>query len=285
MPDRPIDSDTGNPMSLRDISAYGASIQRASGLPPGTRYWKIVDAYHLSGRQNRGNRNLNVDVLAMDGTRRYGAKCRLVWAGRSADLTIDKPGNEPGTSTPMYAGNFYDIEALGMPSDKAVGFGTEHPDEEAGNTFGHHSFMVVFREALFEGDAAPANGSIRGTLTNGAGRSVLLAGGNVNTSAIAGADGAFAFDDVPPGAYTLTVAGTAVSASVTVVAGQTASITLTVPADIPPPDDTADLQRQIAELQAQVASLTSQLAAANDAHAKAAGVLAQIKQVIQNAGM
>jgi hypothetical protein len=32
--DRIIDPDTGNPMSLREITAYGASIQRAEGLAP-----------------------------------------------------------------------------------------------------------------------------------------------------------------------------------------------------------------------------------------------------------
>jgi hypothetical protein len=283
--DRPIDPETGNPMSLRDISAYGASIQRAANLPPGTRYWKITDAYHLSGRQNRGNRHVFVDVLGMDGTRRYGAKCHLSFAGRSAELTIDKPTNEPGTNAPMYTGNVYDIEASGMPSDKAVGFRTEHPDEEAGNTWGHHSFMVTFREAVFEDGAPITTGSIRGTITNGAGRTVLLAGDNVSNSTTAGADGTFGFDNLAPGAYTLTVAGTAVSASVTVAAGQQASVTLNLPAEPPPSDEIANLQRQIAALQAQIAALTQQLADANAAQAKLADVLNQIKQVIQNAGM
>jgi hypothetical protein len=242
----------------------------------------------LSGRQNRGNRNLYVDVLGTDGTRRYGAKCHLTFAGRSADLTIDKPTNEPGTNAPMYTGNTYDIEASGMPSDKAAGFRTEHPDEEAGNTWGHHSFMVTFREAVFEDGAPVVTGSIRGTVTNGAGRTVLLAGDNVNSSTTAGADGTFGFDNLAPGAYTLTIAGTAVSAAVTVVAGQQASVTLDLPAEQPPPppgDEIAKLERQIADLQAQIAALTRQLADANAAHAKLADVMNQIKQVIQNAGM
>lgn len=285
MPDRPIDPETGNPLSLREITAYGASIQRASGLAPGTRYWKIVDAYHLSGRQNRGNRHLYVDMLGADGTRRYGAKCRLFFGGRSSDLTIDKPSNEPGTNTPLYAGNFYDIEALGLPSDKGVGFSTEHPDEEIGNAWGHHSFMVVFREALYEADGAPATGAIRGTAVNCGGRSILLAGGSVNTSTNAAADGSFAFSALAPGAYTLTVAGTAVSTAVTVVAGQTAAVSLTVAADPPPGDGNGDLLKQIADLQAQVGALSKQLAESSAAQAKMAAVLEQIRQVIANAGL
>ena len=270
----PIDPTTGNPTSARDITKYGASIVRAS-VATGTKYWKIVDAYHLSGQQNRGNHNLFADVLNIDGTRRMGARCNLNFGGHSAVLTVDKPPNEPGTNAPMYRGNFYDIEAADLPTDRAVHFNSEWPDEEEGNTNGHHSFMVIFQETI-AGDAT--TGSIHGTVTNGAGMTITLTGDGVNVSTLAGGDGSFGFDLVPPGDYMLAVAGTAVTAKVAVLAGHQTAVTLVVPAN----PDVEALKRQIAALQAQVAQLQQQLSQAAADRDRYSVALGQIKQIIQN---
>src|SRR5712692_2634579 len=149
----PIDPETGNEMSVRDITHYGASIVR-SNAPPDTKYWKIIDAYHLPGRQNRGNHTLFVDMLNADGTRRNGAHCNMYIGDKMFTNTLDKPANEPGTNFPMFRGPRYDVEGADMPSDKAVGFNTDLPDEEVGNTNGHHSFMVIFQEATASGTGA-----------------------------------------------------------------------------------------------------------------------------------
>jgi hypothetical protein len=273
----PIDPTTSNLGSERDITKYGASIVRTA-VAYGTKYWKIIDAYHLSGQQNRGNHNLFADVLNAGGTRRMGAHCTVYFAGHTALLTIDKPPNEPGANAPMYRANFYDIEASDLPSDKAMHFNTEWPDEEEGNTNGHHSFMVVFEETI-AGDATTS--SIRGTVTNGAGMTVTLSGAGVNVSTQAAADGSFGFDLVPPGDYTVAVAGTAVTAAVSVQAGQQASVTLLVPAN---PDIEA-LKRQIAVLQAQVAQLQQQLAQAASDRDRYGAALGQVKQIVQNLGL
>src|SRR5947209_14608081 len=100
----PLDPNTGNPLSQRDITKYGASIVRAN-VAAGTRYWKVVEAYHLSGQQNRGNHNLFIDMLNADGTRRNGAHCNLYfgeYGDHHALLTLDKPPKEPGTNAPMF---------------------------------------------------------------------------------------------------------------------------------------------------------------------------------------
>ena len=272
----PIDPVTGNPTSERDITKYGASIVRMP-VPSGTKYWKIVDAYHLSGQQNRGNHNVFADVLNADGTRRMGARCNLYFAGRSAVLTVDKPANEPGTNAPMFRGSYYDIEAADLPSDKAVHFNSEWPDEEEGNTNGHHSFMVIFQETV-AGDSN--TGSIRGIVTNGAGMTIGLSGPGVSVSTQAASDGSFGFDLVAPGDYTLAVAGTAVSAAVSVQAGQQASVSLVVPVN---PDVDA-LRRQIAALQAQVTQLQQQLAQSAAERDRLSMALRQIKEIVQNAG-
>jgi hypothetical protein len=273
----PIDSIKGNPMSERDITKYGAAIVRAN-VASGTTYWKIIDAYHLSGQQNHGNHHVFADVLNADGTRRMGAHCNLYFAGRTAVLTIDKPANEPGTNAPMYRGNFYDIEGADLPSDKAIHFSSEWPDEEEGNTNGHHSFMVIFQETI-AGDVT--TGSIRGTVTNGAAMSIALTGANVNVSTQIGSDGGFGFDNVPPGTYMLTVVGTSVTATVSVQAGHQSSVTLVVPAN----PDVEALKRQIVALQAQVGQLQQQLTQASTDRDRFKAALTQIKQVIQDAGL
>ncbi len=227
-----IDPETGNPMSERDITKYGASIVRIN-IPSGSKYWKIVNAYHLNGRENKGNHNIYIDMLNADGSRRNGARCNMYTGGRMFTNTLDKPANEPGTNFPMFRGGRYDVEGADMPSDKAVGFNTDLRDEEAGNTNGHHSFMVIFQEAIATG--APPTGTIRGTVINGAGRTIGLSGNNLNLTTTIAADGSFGFDNVAPGTYSLTVVGTTVSGSITVSAGQQATITLAVPVTPPPP--------------------------------------------------
>jgi len=193
-------------------------------------------------------------------------------------LTVDKPPNEPGTNTPMFRGNFYAVEGADMPSDKATGFISEFPDEEAGNTNGHHSFQVVFRETVMPGGGAQT-GSVRGAVVNGAGRTVVLSGNSVNQSSAVGADGSFSFDNVPAGTYNVAVSGTNVASSVVVTAGQTATITLTVP------QNGGNLQQQIAQLQQQVAQLQQQVGQLTSERDKYKNALMQIKQIIQNAGL
>jgi hypothetical protein len=266
-----------NPHSQRDITKYGASIVRAN-VPPGTKYWKVVDAYHLSGQQNKGNHNVFVDVLNANGTRRYGAHVNVYfgqYADKFAVLTIDKPANEPGSNAPMFRGNFYDVEGADLPSDKAVHFSADLPDEEDGNSNGHHSFMVVFQEAIAPQASAPT-GTIRGTVTNGAGHSVLLAGNGISASAPIAADGGFGFDNVAPATYQLTVSGTSVSASVKVSAGQQAQVSLAIPPGSN--DDINALKQQIAQLQQQL----NQAAADRDKYKNA---LLQIKGTVQGTGV
>jgi hypothetical protein len=256
------DAATGNPTSVRDIAHYGAVIQHAN-VPAGTKYWKIVDAFHLSGAENKGNHNIFVEMLNADGSRRFGAHCTLYVGDKQFTNTVDKPANErSGTDFPIYRGPRYEVSGADMPSDRASGFSTDYPDEEAGNSSGHHSYMVVFQEALGGG---LAGGSVRGTLANGAGRTVTLVGQNTNVSATAGADGSFSFDNVPPGTHNLAVADANVATSVVVSTGQTANISLTLPAD------NASMQQQLSQAVAE--------------REKYKSALAQIKQIVQDAGL
>ncbi|MEP7199820.1 MAG: carboxypeptidase-like regulatory domain-containing protein, partial [Chloroflexota bacterium] len=223
-----------------------------------------------------------IDMLKENGKREDGAHCTLFFADRTVALTIDKPANEAGTNAPMFRGNFYDVEgADGLPSDKAVHFNTEWPDEEGGNTNGHHSFMVIFQKTIAAG--APTTGAIRGTVINGAGRSITLSGGGVNVTAQIGTDSAFGFDNVAAGTYTLAVVGTTIMATVVVSAGQTNTVTLNVP--LTGGGDLAALQSQVTALQTQMAQLQQQLAQISADRDRLNALVAQIKQVLQNAGL
>ena len=262
-----IDPVTGNPMSVRDVAHYQVDIVRINP-PAGTSYWKIVDAHHLSGPENAGNHHIFIDMLNIDGSRHNGAHCNLYFGGDKnnllsnppgAVLTIDKPANEPGTNAPMFRNSFYAVEGADMPSDKATGFSSVHPDEEGGNEDGHHSFKVVFQEVRAAGGSG-----VRGTIINGAGLTVTLSGANVNQSVTVGGDGSFSLDNIPPGAYNLAVAGTNVASALVVNPGQTTTVTLTVP-------NGGGNQQQL-----------NQAIADRD---KYKNVLAQIKQLIQNAGL
>ncbi|MBI1801056.1 MAG: hypothetical protein HYR71_05460, partial [Chloroflexi bacterium] len=209
--------------ATRDLAHYGVSIVRAS-VPPDARYWKIIAAYHLSGAENKGGHSVYIDMLNADGSRRYGARCNIWAGGKLFIATISQPPHEPGTSFPMASGATYDVEGAEMPSDKAVGFSADGPEEEAGNAPSRHSFMVVFGEAVAGEDTT--TGTVRGTVAGGAGMSINLQGGHLDlTSKIAG-DGRFGFDNVPTGTYTLNVVGTNASGVLTVTAGQQAFITL-----------------------------------------------------------
>src|SRR5438552_17160570 len=98
---RATDPQTGNPVSVRDVSRYGVSIQRANPQN-GIKYWKIVDVYHLSGAENNGNHNIYVDILNADGTRRLGAHCTLYVGDKQFTSPVDKPaGERAGADLPI----------------------------------------------------------------------------------------------------------------------------------------------------------------------------------------
>ncbi len=112
----------------------------------------------------------------------------------------------------------------------------------------HEEYNIQFRAA--KDGVTPAVGSIRGTVINGAGRSINLSGNALNLTAAINNDGSLAFDNIAPGTYTLSVVGTSVVGAVTVVAGQQAFVTLNVPSGVPP--DTGELallRQQVNQIQ------------------------------------
>ena len=128
---------------LQTLGDYDVSIQ----LVEEPEAYKVIGVHHLSGQENAGKHHIYVDVLDEQGQRINGAQIAIMpQDGFPSYAIVDKPPNEPGTNAPMWGGGQYEIRVAHQPSDRVLGLSTAHPDEPGGgNTWGHHSFYVVFQ--------------------------------------------------------------------------------------------------------------------------------------------
>lgn len=129
-----------------NAAGYGVTVKPADTLP-GQPYWRVIGIHHLTGDENRGNHHVFCDVLDEQGKRIKGARIGILNSNLPpVYAVIDKPDNEPGANAPMSSGDLLALYVHGEhPSEKAQGFRSTHPDEEIGNTWGHHSFYVVWQ--------------------------------------------------------------------------------------------------------------------------------------------
>lgn len=143
----------GEPI-YNDAAKYEISVKELANitLPLNAKqYWRVVGIHHLTGAENMGNHHIYADVL--DGTGRRINQARLVMTqGNSAPqyAVVDKPANEAGTNFVMWSNTLGTVAVsypanAPLPSESVSGIRSTHPDEEIGNTWGHHSFYVVFQ--------------------------------------------------------------------------------------------------------------------------------------------
>ncbi len=147
-----------------DAVNYGVGIFRHNPVS-GERYWRIIGIHHLLPDENRGGRNLFFDVLDTNGNRvRPVVWINWVWEGMRPEeqppfAQGDKPDNEPmgnialgSVKQIVYAGCNGRNTTLNTDgkSDWVQKVHTNHPDEgnAEGNTIGHHSFYVVWKETM-----------------------------------------------------------------------------------------------------------------------------------------
>lgn len=134
------------------------------------QYWRVVGVYHLTGAENMGNHHVYADVLDGDG-RRVNQSRLVLTQGNAAPVyaVVDKPANEAGTNFPLWSTTratvavSYPVDNP-LPSESVSGIRTDHADEEVGNTWGHHSFYVVFQlttipEPADKTEEQPSDGS------------------------------------------------------------------------------------------------------------------------------
>jgi len=143
----------------------GISFLSGPDVPEGaTQYWRVIGVHHLSGAENMGNHHVYCDVLDEHGERVNGV--RLVLNQPDTDpvfAVVDKPANEAGTNFPMWKADKATVAVLWpegnpLPSEKAVGLSSAHPDEEVGNTLFHHSFYVVFQRTTISEETEESHG-------------------------------------------------------------------------------------------------------------------------------
>jgi hypothetical protein len=131
---------------------YGVTIDPS---PSTGETWRAILVRHLTGAENGGKHNVYVDVLDAAGNRDRNPALRIgwTWEGRghsegAPPKPLDKPDGEQGDgNVDMYAGQIVSvwIQGDGLPSDRVAGMHIMHPDEEPGNTWGHHSYYCQFQ--------------------------------------------------------------------------------------------------------------------------------------------
>lgn len=122
--------------------------QRAPGV-----YWQVKGVRHLLPSENNGNHHCYFGLFDESGNPIMGSFVDWNWAHNSGPkpppVICDKPyPQEPMGNLPI-AGNMEWVEVwMGDNSDRIYNIRSTHPDEKPGNTWGHHSFYVVFQKVL-----------------------------------------------------------------------------------------------------------------------------------------
>ncbi len=150
---------------------FGVSVQPIE-VAPGAPYWRVIGVHHLTPEENGSRHNAFVEVLDEQGNRVRDPNLKIgwTWEGRSEpDLTtpLDKPDHEPVGDIPIQKGMRLTLWLVGdgRPSERVANLHFEHPDErtaagEIWNSFGHHSFYVVFQRAVKEQSEGGSDGPL-----------------------------------------------------------------------------------------------------------------------------
>lgn len=151
--------------TINDAAGYGVTIEPVT-VQPGDVYYKIIGIHHLTGPENGFNHHLYADVLDEQGRRIDRAELTVEnFNGALGRLVADKQATEPGTNHPIWPNDRLSVWAgwkeegrpAPLPSDKAHGFHTLHPDEGPLNRTAHHSFYLVFQRTIATGQQPPVD--------------------------------------------------------------------------------------------------------------------------------
>ncbi len=130
--------------AYNDAEKYGVKILTEIGAK-----YVVIGVHHLTGAENAGNHHVYCDVLDEHGQRIHNALVGILQRGVGQFFVrVDKPANEPGCNHVLHSNvsnNTVFVSAQGELSERVDGLKSDHPDEESGNTIGHHSFYVVWQ--------------------------------------------------------------------------------------------------------------------------------------------
>lgn len=143
----------GGEHMTNEAKNYGVIVEPASAT--GTA-WRAVNVRHLSGHENNGRHNIFVKVFDSNGNRDRNLALRASWKweGQRVDeyarpAQLDKRDGEIGHGDiPLEKGQVATvwISGNGMLSDRVSGIHIMHANEDAGNSWGHHSFAIEFQK-------------------------------------------------------------------------------------------------------------------------------------------
>lgn len=110
--------------------------------------YQIIGIHKLSPDENDGKHHLYMDVVNQQG-KRIPEKVQWGWMGQREDeianpVVLDKPLNEPSGNISLGGFQVVWAKVLGKVSDTVSNVTTGLPDEGPGNTWGHHSYYVVW---------------------------------------------------------------------------------------------------------------------------------------------
>lgn len=227
----------------------------------GETYWKVIGIHHLLPDENRGNHHVYLEALDENGQRiRPVAWADFTWEGRRPDeqagpVQMDKPDNEPAGNIALHDGQKAAVWMRGLnrdggdKSDRVENLDIVHPDEagpggELWNSIGHHSFYIVFQRTLKAGGAAsPASpgevtsgqasqaGVIAGQVSGGQGYTVrLLQGDSVIAEQVTDSSGAFRFEGLAEGMYSVEASGPMLTAGPVLLDAGQSQVTVNLPA-------------------------------------------------------
>ena len=203
---------------------YGVTIVPANDVKPGEKYWKVIGVHHLLPLENWSNHHVYVDALDENGNRvrRPIAWVGWTWENRQPDeparpVAVDKPDYEAGGNIAIDKNQIISLWINGRrpnaqaKSDKVINIKTTHPDEplpdgSLHNTWGHHSFYVVFQETTKAETGQRPQSIIFGRLSNGQGQRIrLLRQEALIQETLLDSSAAFRFENLGPGIYTIEV--------------------------------------------------------------------------------
>ena len=137
-------------------TGFGAVVTPAT-VGAGEKWWRVVQVRHLPQEENGRRHHVYVDAVDEAGQRVQDARLRIAWdwEGRRQDeqappVPLDKPVGEAAGNVPIEKGQIIRVAITGdgLASDVVSGLHTNWPDEQPGNTVGHHSFHVIFQRAV-----------------------------------------------------------------------------------------------------------------------------------------
>lgn len=140
-----------------NATSYGVTVLPVT--PDASGYaWRVTDIRHVPPGENGGRHHIYFDLYDEDGSEQRGkpnARIAWTWNGRqnwepAPPAPLEKAAPEHMANIAMGSGQVVSawVEGDGVPSDVVAGLHTDHPDEGADVTNGHHSFVVRFRKAL-----------------------------------------------------------------------------------------------------------------------------------------